>query len=126
MSGDEAAAALDELPELIALLIGERGDVRQDQRFELREMRCVEQPVMHHLKRNARFDQRLIPAQRVVLDVAFARSRRTTPSVANKPGHARERALHCADIFPSARNAADRSPRPASASARRAARRRTS
>ena len=35
--------------------------------------RClgVEQPVVHHLERNARFDQRLVPTERVVFELGL-------------------------------------------------------
>src|SRR6266516_3314075 len=53
---------------MIALAVGERGDIRQDQRLERAEMRVVEQTVMHHLEWDARLDERLIPAEGVVLN----------------------------------------------------------
>ena len=63
------AAALHELAELPALRVGQGGDVRQDERLEPVQVVGVEQPVVDHLEGDARLDQRLIPAQRVVLDL---------------------------------------------------------
>src|SRR4030095_10592474 len=57
--------------------------------------------------------------------VAFARLRRTNPSVASKPWRRARGAQRCADIYRRG-NATDRSRLPPSASARRAAPRRTS
>ncbi len=72
VGGDQAAAALDKCAQAGALLVGQRGDVGQDQRAERRKMLGVEAAVVHHLKRNARFNQRLVEAQRGLLDL-FAR-----------------------------------------------------
>src|SRR5262249_44053436 len=69
VGADEAPAATDELAELPTLPVRKCGDIRQDERLEPSEMRVVEQPVMHHLKWDARFNERLIPAERVVFDL---------------------------------------------------------
>ena len=121
VGGDEAAAPLDKRAELRALRVRQRGDVRQDERLERAEVRGVEQPVVHHLERDARLDQRLIPAQRVVLDLRLRKTRR---SAANRPGRRERAGTRCAGISPSARNGS-RCPPPASATAGHAARRRT-
>src|SRR5580765_369979 len=68
VSRDKAAAAFHKGAELVALGAGERGDVRQDQCFERTEMRGIEQAGVHHFEWDARLDERLIPAKRVVLD----------------------------------------------------------
>ena len=74
MGGHQAAAALDELADLLALRVRERRDIRQDQSLEAVDVRGVEQPVVHHLERNARFDQRLVEAERVIFDFGLRRS----------------------------------------------------
>ncbi len=66
MRRDNAAAAADVFANLAALLGGERGDIGKDQNLELADVRRVQQPVVNHLERNARFDQRLVVAERVV------------------------------------------------------------
>ena len=48
--------------------VGQRGNVRQDQRLELVQVCGVEQTVVDHLEGDARLDERLIPAERVVFD----------------------------------------------------------
>ena len=55
--------------ELSALLRRERGDIGQDQDLERFEVGGVQQAVMHQFERDARLDQRLMPAQRGVFDV---------------------------------------------------------
>ena len=55
--GDQAAAALDELAELLALGVGERGNVRQDEQLESFHVFTIEQLLVHHVKRNAGLDQ---------------------------------------------------------------------
>src|SRR5690348_14574116 len=54
VSGNEAAAACDKLPELSALRVGESRSVRQDERFELPDVLRVKQVIVNHLERNAR------------------------------------------------------------------------
>src|ERR1039457_4211264 len=61
--GHQPAAAGYELAELVALGVGERGDVGQDERPERREVPGVQQAVVHHLERNPRLDERLVPAE---------------------------------------------------------------
>src|SRR6185436_5236564 len=65
--GDDAAALADECGQLIALPAVERGDVRQNQGLKLANMRRVQETVVHHLKGNARLNERLIPAVDMVL-----------------------------------------------------------
>ena len=50
-----------------------RGDIRQDERSELAQVGRVHQPIVDHLEGDARFNERLIPAQRVVLDLGAAK-----------------------------------------------------
>src|SRR5208282_2142709 len=57
VGGDKAAAVLDEIAELAALSIAERGDIRQDQCLELADLRGIEQPVVDHLEWHASFDE---------------------------------------------------------------------
>ncbi len=66
--GDKAATVFHKHTELIALGVRKRGNIRQDERLERAEMRGVEQTVVHHLEWDARLDERLIPAEGVVLD----------------------------------------------------------
>src|SRR5439155_25803844 len=56
---DNTAAVFHERPELIALGIRERGNIRQDEGLERSETRGVEQTVVDHLERDARLDKRL-------------------------------------------------------------------
>ncbi len=63
---NHAAAFCHKLAKLFALRIAQRRDIGQDQRLERLQMHLVHQPVVHHLKGNARLRQRLAPAQRVV------------------------------------------------------------
>ena len=63
----DAAAPRHEIANLPALRVRKRRDVRQDQNLIMRRVLRIQQPVMDHLKRNPRLDQRLIVAQRVVL-----------------------------------------------------------
>ena len=69
MRGDDAAASADERTQLIALRVAQHGNIRQDQRLVIFQMLGVQQAVMDHLERNTRLNQRLIPAQRIVLDL---------------------------------------------------------
>ncbi len=66
--GNEAAAPPYEIAELGALAVGERFDVGQDQGLERRETIGVEHPVVDHLEGDAGLDERLVPAERRVLD----------------------------------------------------------
>ena len=94
--GDDAAAARDELAQLNALRVGEGRDVWQDERFEIREVLRVEQPVVHHLERDARLDERVIPAiARILERIAHAAFTRDEPRrlLRIDDRHARERAL---------------------------------
>src|SRR5437773_4016527 len=68
VSDNQASPVFHESAELIALGVGKGGDIRQDESPERAEMRVVEQTVMHHLEWDARLDERLIPAEGVVLD----------------------------------------------------------
>ena len=81
------AAACNERAELVALRVAEYGDVGQDEGLVSGKLFHAEQPVMHHLERYARLDQRLVQAQRVVLDFGFGlfHRRRTTRSAASTP-----------------------------------------
>ena len=72
MGGDDAAAALDKVAQLLALWVGEGGDVGEDQGLEVARVFCVQETVMHHLKGNTRLDQRMIVAQRVVFHFRLA------------------------------------------------------
>src|SRR5262245_59566942 len=65
---DQPTSALDKIAELLALRIGERGNVWQDQRLKMEGMLGVEQPVVHHFEWNAGLDERLIPAEGMVFD----------------------------------------------------------
>ena len=76
----EPAAPLDERAELPALLVRQGGDVRQDERLEPGQVGRVEEPVVDHLERDPGLDQRLVPAQRVVLDLLLR------PRAAVEPG----------------------------------------
>ena len=97
MSGDDAAAALHELAQLMALFVRQRRDARQDQRSKRREMRLIEQTIVHHLERHAGFDQRLIPAVDVVLD--FAGTKPSGLLRIDQP-NARERRFIAQILFP--------------------------
>ena len=69
VSGNHAAAAANEFLDLPALRVGKGDNVRQDKRLELANVRGIQKPVMHQLKRDARLDQCLIPAVDGVLDL---------------------------------------------------------
>src|SRR5258708_3268947 len=58
MRGDDAAAAPHEVANLAALAIGKRRDVGEDQCLKMAEMSGVQKAVVHHLKWNARLNQR--------------------------------------------------------------------
>ena len=64
----QRAAARDEPLQLAALRVGEGDHVRENQRLE---RGLVEQPVVHHLERDPRFDERLVPPLDVILDSAI-------------------------------------------------------
>src|ERR1019366_8688282 len=66
IGGDATAAPLNKSTKLRALGLRQRGDVRQDERLERPKVCGIQQPVMHHLEWDARLDQRLVPAQRMV------------------------------------------------------------
>src|SRR5439155_15020180 len=68
VSRDKTSAVFYESAELIGLGMRECGDIRQDERLERAQMRGVEQTVVHHLEWDACLDERLIPAEGVVLD----------------------------------------------------------
>ena len=65
---DDAAAAANEVGELAALRLRQGSDVRQDECPVTANVRSVEQLVVHHVERDARLDQRMVEAQRVILD----------------------------------------------------------
>jgi len=48
--GDDAAAALDEFANLVALARGESGDIREDQNLEWIDVCRIEQSIVHHLE----------------------------------------------------------------------------
>ena len=76
MRRDHAAPVAHEGRELIALLSAQRGNVWQDQCFELLNVRRIQKPVVHHFKRNPRLNQRLVAAINVVLHFAAVKPRR--------------------------------------------------
>ena len=91
VSRDDAAAALHVGANLVALLVGERGDIGEDQDLEAIDVLGVEQPSCTISKRDARFDQRLVVAEGVVLDL-LARALAavdTARSAANRPSPTR-------------------------------------
>src|SRR5580693_26182 len=61
---DDASSSFDKSTNLVALRIGKRRDIRKYQDFELVDMRGIEKTVVHHLKWDARLDQRLIVTER--------------------------------------------------------------
>ena len=50
VSGNQASAVFHEVAELLALGVGERGDIGQDERLERAHVRGVEQTVVDHLE----------------------------------------------------------------------------
>ena len=68
MGRDKLPPALDECAQLLALLVGERRDVRQDEGVESLDMAGVQQAVVDHLERDSCFDQCLVPAEGVIFD----------------------------------------------------------
>src|SRR4030042_529814 len=58
---DQAAAAANELPELVALRVREGDEVRQDEGLELINVRRVEHAVVNHFEGDTRLDERLVP-----------------------------------------------------------------
>ena len=67
MCRHQASAMGYKSPNLVALRVTQRGNIRQDESLEFRQMRRIQKLVVHHLKRDARFNQRLIPAERIIL-----------------------------------------------------------
>ena len=67
MCRDQAPSPADEVSELPALVVRQRGNVRENESPELRYVGSVEQAVMNHLERYARLDQSLVPSERVIL-----------------------------------------------------------
>ena len=59
-------AAADIVAQLLTLAVRQRGDVRQDQQLEPVDLCRIEKPVVNHLERDTRFDQRLVEAQRMI------------------------------------------------------------
>ena len=64
----QAAALLHKGADLLALGVGEGGDVGQDEGLEMADVVGVEQAIMHHLKGDARLDEGMIEAEGVILD----------------------------------------------------------
>ena len=64
---EEAAAALHVAANRVALRVGERGRVGEDQQPEPIEAIRREERLVHQLERHARFDERVIHAEHVVL-----------------------------------------------------------
>ena len=53
----ETTPAIDELTELTGLLVGQRGDIGQNERLESAQMVGVQDPVVDHLERDSGLDQ---------------------------------------------------------------------
>ena len=66
VGGHQAASTGHECTDLAALTIGEHGDIGEDQHLEFGGVVRIEQLVVHHFERDARFHQRLVIAQSVV------------------------------------------------------------
>ena len=97
MRRNHAAAAFDKLPNLRALRVRERDDVRENERFKLIHVRGIQKSFMHQLERNSRLDQRLIPAVQMVFSPIADKPRRL---LRINNAHARERALVAKIFFP--------------------------
>src|SRR5258708_3762624 len=79
MRRDEVSPTLDEGAELVALRVTECSKIRQDQRPIRSNMRSVEQAIMHHLERYPRFNERLVPAECIVLHLGVSMSLAVVP-----------------------------------------------
>ena len=55
MGRDHTSTTLDKLLNLGALLVGECGNIGENERAELFYMRLIQQTIMDHLKWNSRF-----------------------------------------------------------------------
>src|SRR5207245_1062200 len=75
VGADQAPATIHEFAKLLALRVRKRGNIRQDERLEWVQMGTVEQPIMHHLEGDPRFDECLIPAERVLFDFGAVKPR---------------------------------------------------
>src|SRR5262249_43894583 len=58
--GDDAAAAMHEGADLLALRVGQARDVRENEELEWLQAVGVEQAIVDHLERHTRLDERLI------------------------------------------------------------------
>ena len=64
----DVAAVVDKLANLLTLQIRKRCDIGKDQGAKRSICSRIEQSIMHHLEGNPRFDQRLVKAERRVVD----------------------------------------------------------
>ena len=71
VSGEQTAAAADVLAQLLALRVRQRRDIRKYEQLEFVDVGRVQQAVVRHLKRDARFDQRLVRPRRMIVDQQF-------------------------------------------------------
>src|SRR5215475_6849992 len=65
---DEVSATLNELDEPPALFRRERGDVRQNERTILADVVRIEQVIVRHVERHARFHESLVKPERVIFN----------------------------------------------------------